>query len=441
MIPTVHWSDLLPTPPGTFPLGKPIVGRTKADIQAAIDASTTPGERFVLVGEYDFSANPGEPLVIRKNVELIGTNDAIFNGKDTSGALVKIHSISAGLALRHITFISRASTSPTALVYCNEEGDINNLTFDSCTFIGSKNGNYNALGMNAWSEQAGKGARFSNITFLNCSASAGRMGYELLSHKNDGDARITNLRFINCRAEHCGTALADRASTHGMGMSISGDVTDVTITNPVCIDTLLGIELVGTRRFTVQNPRISSQRIGKTTDNQLIYPNGISLSDGGNRGHSTRNGSISGGVIAVAGRVINAFYADAVAVTGGNHVGGLHIQLQHGTDWQFRNVSLECTGSHYVAEFEDERNVLIEGGNWSRQRATAAPRYQPVSFDSGCSGMVRNLHIWTNKIIKNGQSDNYFGSEPTTKNYLYSASPAVRWRNVFWNGAKQPDHP
>ncbi|RYF64460.1 MAG: hypothetical protein EOO39_26645, partial [Cytophagaceae bacterium] len=188
----MHWSDLLPTPPGTFPLGKPIVGRTKADIQAAIDASTTPGERFVLVGEYDFSANPGEPLVIRKNVELIGTNNAVFNGRETSGALVKIHSISAGLALRHITFVSQASTSPTALVYCNEEGDINNLTFDSCTFIGSKNGNYNALGMNAWSEQAGKGARFSNITFLNCSASAGRMGYELLSHKNDGDARITN---------------------------------------------------------------------------------------------------------------------------------------------------------------------------------------------------------------------------------------------------------
>jgi hypothetical protein len=344
------------------------------------------------------------------------------------------------LTLRNISFVSQATTSPTALVYCNEEGDINNLTFDSCTFIGNKNGNYNALGMNAWSDNAGKGARFNTITFLNCTASAGRMGYELLSHKNDGDARITNLRFINCRAEHCGTAIADRASTHGMGISISGDITDVIITNPVCVDTLLGIELVGTQRFTIQNPHISSQRIVKTTDNQLIYPNGISLSDGGNRGHSTQNGRISGGVITVAGRVINAFYANAITITGGNHVGGLHTELQHGTDLQFRNVNLECTGSHYVAEFEDERNVLIEGGNWSRKRATAAPRYQPVSFDSSCSGTVRNLHIWTNKAIKNGQSDNYFGNEPITKNYLYSASPAVHWSNIFWNGAKQPDH-
>ncbi|QJD79144.1 hypothetical protein [Spirosoma rhododendri] len=436
----MHWSDLLPIPPGAFPLGKPIVGRTKADIQAAIDASNTPGERFVLVGEYDFSASPAEPLIIRKNVELIGTNGATFNGKTTSGALVKIHSINSGLTLRNISFISQAPTSPTALVYCNEEGDINNLTFDSCTFVGNKNGNYNALGMNAWSEQAGKGVRFKNITFLNCRASAGRMGYELLSHKNDGDARITNLRFIDCRAEHCGTAIADRANTHGMGISISGDITDVTITDPVCIDTLLGIELVGTRRFTVQNPRISSQRIAKTTDNQLIYPTGISLSDGGNRGHSTQNGRIVGGAISVAGRVMNAFYADTIAVTGGNHIGGLHMQLQHGTGFQFHNVNLECTGSHYVAEFEDEQNVLIEGGNWSRQRATAAPRYQPVSFDGSCSGTVRNLHIQTNKAIKNGQSDNYFGNEPITKNYLYSASPNVRWSNVFWNGTRQRDH-
>ncbi|WP_288425716.1 hypothetical protein [uncultured Spirosoma sp.] len=436
----MHWSDLLPIPPGAFPMGKPIAGRTKAAIQAAIDASTTPGERFVLVGEYDFSADPDKPLVIQKNVELIGTAGTVFTGKHSSGALVKIHSISKGLTLRNITFVSKALTSPTALVYCNEEGDINNLLFDTCTFIGHKNGNYNAVGMNAWSAVGNKGARFTNITFQHCTASAGRMGYELLSHKNDGDPRITKLRFINCRAEQCGTAIADYANTHGMGFSISGDIADVTLTNPVCIDTLLGIELVGTRRFTVANPQISSQRVVKTTDNQLIRSTGISLSDGGSRGQSAQDGRITGGAITVSGRVINAFYTDAVTMAGGTHVGGQHAQLQHGTGLRFLNVNLECTGSHYVAEFGDERNIVVDGGNWSRKRATAAPRYEPLSFDKSCSGTVRNLHIWTNKAIKNGQSDNYFGNEPFTKNYLYSASPAVRWGNIVWNGAKQPDH-
>ncbi|PRY29815.1 hypothetical protein CLV58_12577 [Spirosoma oryzae] len=440
----------------TSGLGLPIFNRTQATLQTYINGLanvTTSIPRLYLYGSYDFSAQANTPLTISKNMELIGANGATFDGGTTNGFLMLFNNINTRLLVENITFRSRATTSPYALVYANEQGDSRNVTFRNCRFSAPM-GNYNAFGANTWNGSSG--CFYDNWLLDNCVVdSVGRMGYEFLAHKNDGVIRIRNLTMNNCQANNVGLynpANVSKASAtiNGMGVSLSGDLDGVQLKAFKSLNCLIGIESVSAKNVSITDPFITGTRSmtyldgGVTT---IIGATGFSLTDGGSTdgglpGRSTSNVTITGGEVNVVGKGLGTYYADRVTITGTKFLAGAYMEVQHATRLNFNSFDYEMTGRNFIASFEDVKNSQIRNVRFSRENNTVTPIYQPINLDGNTAGNVfSNISIITNTAYNGGNPDNYYNDQqPFRLRYINEAGTNNSIRDIFLNGIKQPDY-
>ncbi|RYE93824.1 MAG: hypothetical protein EOO77_45000, partial [Oxalobacteraceae bacterium] len=330
-------------------LGVPVYGKNKAAIQNAVNAAPD-GQRINLSGDYDFSADQNNPLVLNKNVELVGINACRFLGNTSNPNAVKIYGVSQRLVLRNINFVATAPSGSVSVVYIDEEGDVQDVLFDNCEWSGpgTNGSNYNAISTNQYNEFNGAAARIYKMTMVNPYIhDFGRMGIELLAHKWDRDNRITNVNIISPRIYRCGLYNPSGGGQNGMGISASGDVAEVTISNADIQDCLLGLELIGVRNFAVSNSRIKSLRTYTVTENGKLATHGsvgISTTNGAGNVDGTSaarypSGTVTGGNIVVSGRPLAGYNVGAVSFNSLDLIAGESIQFQHGVGTKFVGIN------------------------------------------------------------------------------------------------------
>ena len=353
---------------------------TSAGLQAAINAAPANSTLYLTDGPYSID----QTVDLNRNVSLAafpGTKPTLLGTQNETTLLLKIYGVT-GVNITGIKFLSNATGGFYSLVYVNEQGYVDGLTFTDCEWT-APNGTFNAVTIVPWSSSVSN-VTHKNIHFIRPNIhDMGRMGIEVVQHGWDNVIRASNITVTDGNFRNLGVNSID-----GMAASFSGEIQYVTCSgNQINEFRGYAIEFIGTRNFTASDNVLATTKTfnGNGSNGYNVTDGGNS--DGGNPGHQPRAGSIDGGSADVSGSPFVFYWANDVSVNGGYWKGNSMIGLQHCNRIAFSPKNVEII-DQVVIQFDGSSDCQVSGGRYSNALKTS-PKYNQFSF----IGQSRNNYV------------------------------------------------